>query len=107
MSAKYAVIATGGKQLKVSEGQYLQVELLKGNPGDTIEFDKVLLIGDETSQCLIGMPYVNNAKVSAEILSHGRDKKVRIIKMRRRKHYRRTQGHRQHFTEIKIHSIAV
>lgn len=107
MSAKYAVILTGGKQLKVSEGQYLQVELLKGNVGDRIEFDRVLLVGDETEQCHIGAPYIPTAKVSAEILSHGRDKKVRIIKMRRRKHYRKTQGHRQHYTEIMIHSIAV
>ena len=101
----YAVIVTGGKQYKVAEGEYLRVEKLEGETGATIQFDRVLLVanGDDVT---IGAPVVEGAKVTAEINSHGRGDKVRIIKFRRRKHHMKRQGHRQWYTEIKITGIS-
>ncbi|QJD59081.1 50S ribosomal protein L21 [Pseudomonas sp. gcc21] len=101
----YAVIVTGGKQYKVAEGEYLRVEKLEGETGATIEFDRVLLVGNG-DDVKIGAPVVDGAKVTAEINSHGRGDKVRIIKFRRRKHHMKRQGHRQWFTEIKITGIS-
>ncbi len=100
----YAVIESGGKQHRVEPGEVLNLELLEAATGDTIDFDKVLMIADGDS-VKIGAPYVDGGKVSAEILSHGRAKKVRIIKFRRRKHSRSQMGHRQWFTEVKITNI--
>jgi large subunit ribosomal protein L21 len=99
-----AIIATGGKQERIKVGQRYKFESLQGEPGDTIEFDKVLMVmnGDKIS---VGAPYLDNVKVQAKILQHGRGKKIKIIKMRRRKTYRRQQGHRQNFTEVQITSI--
>ncbi|HEY0562070.1 MAG TPA: 50S ribosomal protein L21 [Methylophilus sp.] len=101
----YAVIKTGGKQYKVIAGEKLKVEKLAGDVGSKVVIDKVLLIadGDNTT---IGAPLVAGAKVSATVLSHGRGDKVMIFKFRRRKHYRKTQGHRQSFTEIQIDAIS-
>ena len=101
----YAVIQSGGKQHRVVEGETLKVELLKAETGATITFDDVLMLvnGDSIQ---IGAPVVAGATVTAEVVSHGRHDKIRIVKMRRRKHYRKTQGHRQSFTEIKIEAIA-
>lgn len=101
----YAVIKTGGKQYKVSEGQTLKVELLPAEVGGTVEFDEVLLVG-EGENVKIGAPRVDGGKVTATVKSHGRSDKVMIIKFRRRKHYRKQQGHRQHFTEVKITGIS-
>ena len=101
----YAVIKTGGKQHRVEPGEELSVEKLDVAEGDTIEFDQVMLAG-EGADVKIGAPYIDGAKVSAEVVSHGRGKKVTIIKMRRRKHYRRQAGHRQAFTRIRITDIA-
>lgn len=101
----YAVIKTGGKQYKVAAGDKLKVEKLTGDVGSTVVIDKVLLIADgETTT--IGAPLVAGAKVNATVVSHGRGDKVMIFKMRRRKHYRKTQGHRQSYTEIKIDTIS-
>ncbi len=101
----YAVIKTGGKQYKVAAGDKLKVEKLTGDVGSTVVIDKVLLIADgETTT--IGAPLVAGAKVNATVVSHGRGDKVMIFKMRRRKHYRKTQGHRQSFTEIQIDTIS-
>lgn len=101
----YAVIKTGGKQYKVAAGDKLKVEKLAGDVGSKVVIDKVLLIADgETTT--IGAPLVAGAKVSATVVSHGRADKVMIFKFRRRKHYRKTQGHRQSFTEIQIDTIA-
>jgi large subunit ribosomal protein L21 len=101
----YAVIKTGGKQYKVVAGERLKVEKLAGDVGSKVVIDKVLLIADgETTT--IGAPLVAGATVSATVLSHGRGDKVMIFKFRRRKHYRKTQGHRQSFTEIQIDNIA-
>jgi large subunit ribosomal protein L21 len=101
----YAVIKTGGKQYKVETGATLRVEKLIGEVGSKVVIDKVLMIadGDKTT---IGAPLVAGAKVNATVVSHGRADKVMIFKFRRRKHYRKTQGHRQSFTEIKIDAIA-
>ena len=101
----YAVIQSGGKQHRVVEGETLKVELLKAETGATITFDDVLIVVNGES-IQIGAPVVAGAKVTAEVVGHGRHDKIRIIKMRRRKHYRKQQGHRQWFTELKSTGIA-
>jgi large subunit ribosomal protein L21 len=100
----YAVIKTGGKQYRVVEGQKLRVEKLPGNEGDSITFSEVLMLGGDTPK--IGQPVVSGAKVSAKITQHARDKKIVIFKFRRRKNYRRKNGHRQPFTELLITGIS-
>lgn len=101
----YAVIKTGGKQYRVMQGEYLRVEKLAADVDSSITFDQVLLVGEGDS-VTVGAPTVDGATVSAKVLSHGRGKKVRIIKFRRRKHHKKQQGHRQHYTEIEITAIA-
>jgi large subunit ribosomal protein L21 len=100
----YAVIKTGGKQYRVMQGDVLRVELLTAEEGATVSFDQVLLVGSGES-VTVGTPIVAGATVSATVRMHGRADKIRIIKFRRRKHYKRQQGHRQHFTEIEITGI--
>jgi len=100
----YAVIKSGGKQHRVQPGEVLQLEKLDVETGVTVDFDEVMMIA-EGENIQIGAPFVEGGKVSAEVLSHGRAKKVTIVKMRRRKHYRRQAGHRQHYTEVKITDI--
>ncbi len=100
----YAVIKTGGKQYRVQQGDVLRVELLVAEEGATVSFDQVLLVGTGES-IVVGAPLVEGATVSATVRQHGRADKIRIIKFRRRKHYKRQQGHRQHFTEIEITGI--
>uniref|UniRef100_UPI002628F612 50S ribosomal protein L21 n=1 Tax=Oleiagrimonas sp. TaxID=2010330 RepID=UPI002628F612 len=90
---------------RVMQGEYLRVEKLEAEVDSTVEFDQVLLVG-EGEDVTVGAPTIDGAKVSAKILSHGRGKKVRIIKFRRRKHHMKQQGHRQHYTEIEITGIA-
>jgi large subunit ribosomal protein L21 len=99
----YAVIKTGGKQYRVSEGDRLRVEKLPGDAGSSITFDEVLMIGGE--KVAIGKPTVAGAKVTAKIVTQDRAKKVVIFKFRRRKNYRRKRGHRQPFTEIQITGV--
>ena len=99
----YAVIKTGGKQYRVSEGDRLRVEKLPGAPGEKVTFSEVLMIGGE--KVAVGAPLVKGAKVSAEIVAQDRAKKVIVFKFRRRKNYRRKRGHRQPFTELKITGI--
>ena len=101
----YAVIEAGGKQHRVTEGETLKLEKIEAATGETIEFDKVLLVGSG-ADVKIGKPTVEGAKVTAEILSQGRHKKVTIIKFNRRKNYRKQAGHRQWFTEVKITGIS-
>lgn len=100
----YAIIRTGGKQHRVKVGQRCKFELLAGEPGDSVELGDVLMIanGDKFQ---VGAPLLDKAKVTAKIISHGRGDKVTIFKMRRRKGYRRKQGHRQGFTEVEITNI--
>ncbi|HEY8385389.1 MAG TPA: 50S ribosomal protein L21 [Porticoccaceae bacterium] len=100
----YAVIESGGKQHRVVEGEILRLEKLDVATGESINFDKVLMIADGDS-IKVGAPFVDGGSVSAEVLSHGRGDKIRIIKFRRRKHFRKQQGHRQWFTEVKITGI--
>ena len=100
----YAVIETGGKQYRVAEGDTLYVEKLDGDVGDTVSFDRVLLVADGDS-VNVGSPTVSGAEVSGEIVGHGRDKKVIVFKFKRRKDYRRRNGHRQSFTAVKINSL--
>jgi large subunit ribosomal protein L21 len=100
----YAVIETGGKQYRVTEGQSIKVEKLDGEAGSNIDLDKVLMVADGEN-ITVGAPYVKGGKVTATIKSHGRGKKIHIIKFRRRKHYQKEQGHRQHYTELQITAI--
>ncbi|MDO5707409.1 MAG: 50S ribosomal protein L21 [Andreesenia angusta] len=100
----YAVVETGGKQYRVSEGDVLFVEKLEGETGDSVELDKVLLISDD-SDVKVGKPYLDGAKVSASIEEQGKAKKIIVYKFKAKKDYRRKQGHRQPFTKIKINSI--
>jgi large subunit ribosomal protein L21 len=102
----YAVIEAGGKQHRVVEGESLKLELIGDvEPGASVEFDKVLMVGTG-ADVKIGTPMVAGAKVSAEVISHGRHDKVKIIKFRRRKHHLKRQGHRQWYTEVKITGIS-
>ena len=101
----YAVVATGGKQYRVSVGASFRVEKLSHNIGDVIEIPDVLLLANE-GEVQTGNPLIDGASVKAKILGHGRDKKLRVFKMKRRKKYRRTQGHRQAFTELRVTEIS-
>jgi large subunit ribosomal protein L21 len=100
----FAVFASGGKQHRVTEGEVLKLERLDAEPGQEVIFDKVLLVADGDNVS-VGQPYVNGGKVTAEVMSHDRGKKIRVIKFRRRQNYMRRQGHRQWFTEVRITGI--
>jgi len=101
----YAVVKTGGKQYRVSAGEKLRIEQIGAEIGQEIVLDQVLLVADGEALKL-GAPLVSGATVKARVLGHGRGEKVHIFKMRRRKHYRKSQGHRQNYTEIEILGIA-
>lgn len=101
----YAVIVSGGKQHRVTEGETLKLEKIELATGESVEFDQVLMVG-EGADVKIGAPVVEGSKVTAEIVAHGRHKKIKIVKFNRRKHYRRETGHRQWFTEVKITGIS-
>ena len=100
-----AIIETGGMQFPVEEQTVVRVPKLETEVGQTIEFDKVLLVSDQ-DKFAVGKPYIDGAKVSAEITSHGKDDKVRVFKFKRRTKYRKTNGHRQQYTEVKILKIS-
>ena len=102
----YAVIKTGGKQHKVAEGEILKVEKLKASEGEPVDITDVLLI-EKDGKVTLGSPFIEGAKVTAKILRHGKEDKVTIIKMKRRKDYRKKQGHRQNYSEIQIEQISV
>jgi large subunit ribosomal protein L21 len=99
----YAVIKTGGKQYKVAQGDRLRVEKLPASVGDTVTFDEVLLVGGDAIK--IGAPLVAGAKVEAKVIAQEREKKIIVFKFRRRKNYRRKNGHRQPFTALEITGI--
>ena len=101
----YAVFRTGGKQYRARQGERVRVERLDADVGDAVAFDQVLLVGEGTSVKL-GAPLVSGGKVEAKVVSQGREDKITIIKFRRRKHYKRVQGHRQPFTEVEITAIS-
>ncbi|SRR5690606_13887023 len=98
-----AVIRTGGKQYRVTEGDLLKVEKLAGEPGSKITFDEVLMVLGDKPQ--VGKPLVSGAKVEAEIVAQDRGDKIIVFKFRRRKRYRKKQGHRQYFTQVKITGV--
>ena len=100
----YAVIKTGGKQYKVAAGDKIKVEQIAADVGQEIVIDQVLAVG-EGAELKVGSPWVAGANVKAKVLSQGRHDKVRIFKMRRRKHYQRHGGHRQNYTELQIASV--
>ncbi len=101
----YAVIKTGGKQYRVSAGDTLRIESVAGDVGSALVLDKVLAVG-EGDKISVGKPLLNGATVKATIVAHGRGDKIRIFKMKRRKHYQKHQGHRQNYTEIRIDGIS-
>ena len=102
----YAVIKTGGKQYRVASGDKIKVEQIAADIGQELTIDQVLAVGNG-GDLKIGAPLVSGATVKAKVLAHGKHEKVRIFKMRRRKHYRKTQGHRQDYTEIQIGDFAI
>jgi large subunit ribosomal protein L21 len=102
----YAIIETGGKQYKVSEGTVCKVEKLPADLGTEVVFEKVLVIKNE-DETQVGSPYVAGAKVLGKVLSHGKGKKIIVFKFKPKKNYRRKQGHRQPFTQVKIEKIEV
>ena len=100
----YAVIQTGGKQYRVKSGEQVKVESLAAEVGATVSFDRVLMLG-EGEGVKVGAPFVAGAKVKATVVAQGRGEKIRNFKLRRRKHFAKTQGHRQGFTEVRIDEI--
>ncbi len=101
----FAVIKTGGKQYRVSQGDKLRVETLDADEGESVNLDQVMMVG-EGDNVTVGSPLISGATVSAKVLNHGRGKKIEIVKFRRRKHYRRQMGHRQNYTELEITGIS-
>ena len=101
----YAVISTGGKQYRVSKGDTIQIEKLDKDEGETVHFDKILLISDN-GKVSIGKPFLEKSKIEGVVKSQGRDKKISIIKFHRRKHFKKQAGHRQGFTKVEITNIA-
>jgi large subunit ribosomal protein L21 len=100
----YAVIKSGGKQYRVEAGKQVRVESLPADLGAAVSFEEVLLVG-KGDAVKVGAPLVSGAKVKGTVVAHGRGDKVKIFKMRRRKHYQKTQGHRQNYTEVRIDDI--
>jgi large subunit ribosomal protein L21 len=101
----YAVIQTGGKQYRVAQGDTLRVEKLAADAGSAVELDKVLMVG-EGEDVKVGTPFLEGGKVTATVKSHGRSKKVKIVKFKRRKHHLKRQGHRQWYTELEVTGIS-
>lgn len=100
----YAIIASGGKQHRVTKNQTIKIEKVDAVAGAPVDFDKVLMVSDGDN-LRVGSPYLAGAKVTGEIVEHGRGDKVHILKFRRRKHHLKRQGHRQDFTAVKINEI--
>lgn len=101
----YAVVKTGGKQYRVSPGEKIKVEQIAAEVGQELVLDQVLAVGNG-SEIKVGTPLVSGATVTVKVVAHGRHEKVRIFKLRRRKHYQKRQGHRQNYTELEIASIS-
>lgn len=102
----YAIVKTGGKQYKVAPGDIIKLEKLAGEEGQAVEFNEILMVSDDNDQVTVGKPFVAGAKVTAEVVEHGRLKKVKILKFKRRKHHMKRMGHRQSYTAVKIKEIA-
>ena len=101
----YAVIETDGKQYCVKEGDVFRVEKLSREPGETVEFGRVLMVADDEGVVRVGTPYVPGAKVIARVISEGKSRKLLVFKYKAKKNYRRRYGHRQPFTEVRVQSI--
>jgi len=101
----YAVFSTGGKQYRAVPGEVIRVELIDAEPGSSIDIDQVMMVGDG-DDITIGSPLIKGATVGIKVLGHGRADKIRIVKFRRRKHFRKEMGHRQHYTEIEVTGIS-
>jgi large subunit ribosomal protein L21 len=101
----FAIIETGGKQFRVEEGNEFRVDRMDAEQGSQVDLDKVLLVNDG-SNVTVGQPYVENAKVTCEVVGHGKDKKIIVFKKKRRNDYQKKQGHRQPFTSLKVKSIS-
>jgi len=101
----FAVIKTGGKQYRVSQGDKLRLETLDADEGASVNLDQVLMVG-EGDKITVGEPTIAGASVTAKVLTHGRSRKIDIVKFRRRKHYRRQMGHRQNYTEVEITGVS-
>ncbi len=101
----YAVIQTGGKQYRVTEGSVLRIEKLDAAEGDTVEFDRVLLVG-EGADVTVGAPLVSGSKVTATVETQGRGRKIEVVKFKRRKGYKRQYGHRQPYTRVRVTGIS-
>jgi len=101
----YAVLVTGGKQYKVSEGDVLYVEKLNAEVDSNIEFDNILIVSKGDGELVVGKPVVEGAKVSAKVLAQGKDKKILVFKYKRKLDYRKKQGHRQPYTKLQIEKI--
>lgn len=101
----YAVIVSGGKQYPVAPGELVRLERLAAAQGETVEFDRVALVAGDDGKVVVGQPWVEGARVRGEVATQGRGPKIRVIKFRRRKNYRRRQGHRQAYTEVRISEI--
>ena len=102
----FAVFKTGGKQFRAEPGARIRVPSLEAEPGDAVTFDEVLLASND-GDVKVGEPLVEGAKVTAEVVRHGRDKKIIVFKRKRRKGYRKKQGHRQGFTEVRVNEVVV
>ncbi|MEJ2636496.1 MAG: 50S ribosomal protein L21 [Calditrichia bacterium] len=101
----YAIVEIAGKQFRVEKDKIIKVPYLQGEVGDTVEFDHVLIL-DDGKDVKIGQPVLDNAKISAKVVEHGRDKKVLVFKKKRRKGFKKMHGHRQFFTKVQIENIA-
>jgi large subunit ribosomal protein L21 len=101
----YAVIQNGGKQYRVAPGDVIRVEKLEAEAGQSVDLNPVLMVSDDQGDARIGNPILTGASVTAKVRSHGRADKIKVFKMRRRKHYRKTTGHRQYYTELEITGI--
>jgi large subunit ribosomal protein L21 len=100
----YAVFKTGGKQYRASEGDVITVEKIEAEKGSTVELDQVLMVG-EGEDVKVGTPFLEGGKVSATVVEHGRHDKIKVLKFKRRKNYRKQMGHRQYFTQLEITGI--
>ena len=103
----YAVFETGGKQFRAEPGTRIRIPTLDAEPGDTVTFDQVLLAADGSDNVQVGTPVVEGASVKAEVIRHGRGDKIIVFKRKRRKGYRKKQGHRQNYTEIRVEAVAL
>jgi large subunit ribosomal protein L21 len=107
LRAVYAIIRTGGKQYRVAQGDTIYVERLEAPVGEKVTLGEVLFVGGEKGETKVGAPLIDKASVAATVLDLGRDHKIRVFKYKKRKHYRRTRGHRQSYTALRIDSISL